>query len=737
MRVDKLYVNDQEIDLDGVKAFPLNYSIADAKEPQSRKRNYSKNITLKGTRRNLQFFYSAYALSLSTIDNTSLAGFTFDPTIRTPARYYKDGNLVFNGLFQLTKVTRDKKGNYTFDCTLFSNVIEVVLALKDLKVSELPGWDRYNHPLTEDNIVNSWTTSVLVDGVATSNFTGTPEPIGFGYLYGLADYGYPATSPERFTYSDIVPLFYVREAFLKCLEVSNIKVISDFIDSQRFRNLTFGFGGGEKIGLSPTEITNRLVDVYGGYGILYDISTTGVQGDDQAAQWNNTVTLNLLYGGEFTGTVVSDLFNQYNVFNGSILVKKTGNYNLQLGGSFELETFPSLGSPGIYMTPANSKAKFVIKRNGAVIGSEPFDWTNNPALPENIITTALSQNIAAVQGDVITIELVFQSQGQTAATIQNFEVAIGSSDFSFTLKSTDTQLADGDTVEVARFIPDMKANEFFQTVFTAFNLYCSDPDQNGFVTMEPLAKFYKPQTEYDDWSDLVDYKKQQVILPASTIEGKVYAFRFQDDGDYYNMDYKNRYGIGYGNREYTVPSTYQTGEKVFQLAFAQSIPSDGRAGLIIPRIISVDPITNTFKPFKGKARIYFYNGMKAGAWKLCSIGTSTFLSLPYYPSIHHYDNFEDPTMDLNFMSPELLYYTPIAETDNNLFTEYIETFIREITGRDSKILELFIRLKSADIAALDFSRLKMIEGVLYRLNQISDWDSSITESTLTELLKVV
>jgi len=88
-----LVVDGTELDLSERVPFPLNYSIADAKEPQKRKRNYSKEIVLPGTQKNLSFFSSTYQLALSTLNGTSTVGFNYDPTIRVSAKYYNGGVL--------------------------------------------------------------------------------------------------------------------------------------------------------------------------------------------------------------------------------------------------------------------------------------------------------------------------------------------------------------------------------------------------------------------------------------------------------------------------------------------------------------------------------------------------------------------------------------------------------------------------------------------------------------------
>lgn len=50
----KLIVNGVELDLSESIAVPLNLSITDVKEPEKRKRSYSKSIKLEGTSNNMK-----------------------------------------------------------------------------------------------------------------------------------------------------------------------------------------------------------------------------------------------------------------------------------------------------------------------------------------------------------------------------------------------------------------------------------------------------------------------------------------------------------------------------------------------------------------------------------------------------------------------------------------------------------------------------------------------------------
>jgi len=60
-----------------------------------------------------------------------------------------------------------------------------------------------------------------------------------------------------------------------------------------------------------------------------------------------------------------------------------------------------------------------------------------------------------------------------------------------------------------------------------------------------------------------------------------------------------------------------------------------------------------------------------------------------------------------------------------------------MTGRDSKILKAFFKISSLMISTMNWGKLKMINGVLYRLNEIKDFNSNSNDTTFAELIKIV
>jgi hypothetical protein len=61
----------------------------------------------------------------------------------------------------------------------------------------------------------------------------------------------------------------------------------------------------------------------------------------------------------------------------------------------------------------------------------------------------------------------------------------------------------------------------------------------------------------------------------------------------------------------------------------------------------------------------------------------------------------------------------------------------EITDKNSKLLTCYILLNSLEIQNLDFSKLIYIDGVLFRLNKVENYNPIIYTTSKVELLKVI
>ena len=161
-------------------------------------------------------------------------------------------------------------------------------------------------------------------------------------------------------------------------------------------------------------------------------------------------------------------------------------------------------------------------------------------------------------------------------------------------------------------------------------------------------------------------------------------------------------------------------------------------GLVVPRLFSVSTdelaVTNV-QPYKGKPFVVQVGNLREVHFKISDENGASH-SYTHYPYVGHLDDIDAPAFDDNFGVSEVLYYAAATYTQNNLY-QYHEQFIKELVSRYGRLVKCSIRWDEADIYALDFRYLLQIDGVVYRLQKISDYNPTNDSSTKTQLLKYI
>ena len=118
-------------------------------------------------------------------------------------------------------------------------------------------------------------------------------------------------------------------------------------------------------------------------------------------------------------------------------------------------------------------------------------------------------------------------------------------------------------------------------------------------------------------------------------------------------------------------------------------------------------------------------------------GATTLASYTAYGYAGHVDDPKNPQEDISWGSPRELFFSASSYTAANLFNGYWSEYIAEITDKDSKLLTCSVKLNEVDIYNLDFSKLIYIDGSLWRLNKVLDYNPMDFNTTKVELLKVI
>jgi len=109
-----------------------------------------------------------------------------------------------------------------------------------------------------------------------------------------------------------------------------------------------------------------------------------------------------------------------------------------------------------------------------------------------------------------------------------------------------------------------------------------------------------------------------------------------------------------------------------------------------------------------------------------------------YPYAGHLDDPDVPDADICFGVPKEFFFVLVSgNLSNNLFNTYYSSYMAEITDKDSRLLQVMLKLTDIDIFNLDFAKFKFIDGGLYRLQKIIDYAAGENETTKVELLRTI
>lgn len=270
-----------------------------------------------------------------------------------------------------------------------------------------------------------------------------------------------------------------------------------------------------------------------------------------------------------------------------------------------------------------------------------------------------------------------------------------------------------------------------------FNLYVyEDKLVEKKLIIKPFIDFYDGTKI--DWTDKVDRGSVIRIKPMSEFTARYYDYKYKQDNDFYAENYRKKYNEGYGDFIYDSENEFVKESDATELIFA---------GTVLTQFTGTDKVYSS---------IYKLSNSNAAEDKMDSVirilqakkitgrntwaiknGATTLASYTSYGYAGHIDDPFNPVNDINWGSPKELYFNAPSYNVTSIFKGYWSEYIAEITDKDSKLLTCSLKLNEVDIYNLDFSKLIYIDGSLWRLNKVIDYNPMDFNTTKVELLKVI
>jgi hypothetical protein len=740
--VTEIFINNTEVDLSEDISIPLNYAIADIREPQKRNTNFSKTVVLPGTANNNVLFSHIWDIGVN-LTSSGGTNFTpnFNPNLKADVLVLQDGNEVFKGFAKLDNIV-NTDGKVEYEMSFYGNLANIFTTIGDKKLSEID-LSEYDHTYNKTNQVNSWNTSIIKNGSTYVNFA-SGNPTGEGYVYPLIDYGF--TNGTTFKVEHWFPAIYVKTIIDKIFAEAGFQYSSNFFNSTFFKRLIVPFSK-SVINLNTTQILNRQ----------FRSSNNNIQAiflpDPNVSQ--ATITEDIEFDNDTTG-LNNDAGNNYNTATYKFTVPYTATYKLTFYMSINVKHNNTVNNDNVSVF---SDLGFLsIRTQNQVLSQYTVTMFSGPSIqagnihietPVAIPTGSTSSTTTGIQQ--VTVYLTAGTQvwcdfhkpnGYTAFMYDNG----GNCNLNITTDSyfegvlASVPIIEGDPLSLNDTLPEnIKQADFISSIFKMFNLYI---DQDKTITnklvIEPRDEYYSSSGNTTlDWSYKLDYSKAYETKPMGDLESKRYIFTYKDDGDYYNEFYKKKYSETYGYKDYEIENDFLKSDIKNEVIFSPT-PLADYLGIdrVIPKIFVIDN-NGQPKPKATNIRILYYGGVKNTSNPYSYVDNSGTTIYTTYPYAGHLDDPLNPTLDLNFGSPIEVFYTTLNYTNNNLFNKYWKKFVQEISDINSKIFTGYFYLTPLDIAKLDFKNFYYFEGEYWRLNRIFDYNPNQMSVTKCEFIKLI
>jgi hypothetical protein len=691
----QLFIEGREADINEQISVQLTLAIDDINKYGSRDTSFSKTIVLPGTNANNAIFGNIAELGSSNpyTQGAANVGVNFNVAQISRAELRLNGLLICKGVFRLTGIVRNKS-LVEYEGSIFGELGGFIANIGNKKLEDLD-FSEYDHEYNTTNIKDSW------DAIN-----------GSGYYYPLIDYGTYSTGKVDYDIKTFRPAFYVKEYLDKIFHNAGYTYESSFLDSALFQKLVI-----------PANVAKlRRYE----NNFLSSYLASPVSGDARDPDPFNIESLDLVlaenYKVDFTGT------NSYQ-YTGD---PATLEVKIKISGRFiSQENTSGLEQPRLWITSNFQDDELInvelkpTKISGGFPNPNVWDTTEQSFTIEN------TWNVEAATLDLFSVNatayFVFAEITELTITVKSLLPIL-------------TDIQEGEHLNVNDIIPrNIQQKDFFGWILRMFNLYVTDDKfTDKKLLIEPYKDYYD-LTTWIDWTYKIAQDKAWQIKPMGMLNGRFFEYKFKEDNDFYNEGYKKKYNQSYGDRLEDTGFQFAKDKQTIEIGFSPTVLVKYElADKVVPAIYKKSG--DTEDRMDSNIRILLAKKITGvTAWDILDGSNPTPLEndLTVYGYAGHFDDPADPTVDINFGAASEIYFSPNSYTSNNLFNVYWSGYIGEIADKDSKLLTCYVYLNELDLANLDFAKPVFIDGVLWRINKVIDYDATNNELTKVELLKVI
>ena len=727
-------------------AFPLNFQVGDIRDISKRQGNYSKTITLTGSKNNNNLLNHYY--------DVNIVEGTFNINALTTGSVIQDGIPIMEDVsVQLTSVKKAQmtdgyEEHVEYEVLIKDSKADLFTAIANKELTDIDFSD-LNHTYDAFNVVNRFDNTV-VDG----------------FKYFL-----PANAAYIYNTQEFKPAIFAKVYFDRIFADAGFTYDWPTIAYDRFDKLFIPYNGG----VDNFDYADYLVKAE--KAVPTTILGSALPGQSVIA---TPVIINNFIELEDPQNIFNPVTGVYTTpFN--ISTANNQHYDYSITINYELRLNNTSGGI-LYAADANGVARpvYYAPRIGVRSSTQPIINSNlynnpNPPVGTNIVNNAVASPLTLPMG-VTTIltqiaqttlaltytQLLQLSSGTLRLSVINQTLPISGlpsstiywktvntfgnscpagtvtlqaviNSMQISIVPNSTIFAIGGIIDVNDYVPKkIKQSDFIKSIFNMFNLYAQvDNVQPNKILLQNRDDFYDSGVEVD-WTEKLAKDQEQELSFLPEITAKKMILTYAADKDAPNVTYSNATNDIYGQAEVVFDNEYVKEVATKPLLFSPTPVIKTLFGAFVPMIAGAAPETNI--------RILYDKTVAGqplatcGPFSILDYGSVGQSNLTSYPLVGHFDDPLTPSFDINFAICDFYYYQPTNLTDNNLYNRYWRRTMGQINN--GKMLIANFDLKENDIQALKLNDKIRIDNSWWNINKVIDYDANARKLTRVELISI-